>query len=260
MRRSIAALTALVLAACSSSSTPGGGAPVDATTSSSAGAGGGSASSGGATSTSASVTTSAGSGGDPSAGSGGSSASAGGVGGASGTGGSGGAMAVVWGADQCPPAPPGVSVGVEIGQQLGAIVVKDCDGNEVTLDELCGASALWIFAASGTCPFCKSVSAQQEMIHAAYAAKNLASVNVLVENGQGDPPDENDCKAWRAKFGQQKVRTYYDPTGAVLALWPEPGTTSMSAFVDKDRVLVSKLVHTADLVAIMAGIEGALEP
>ena len=87
----------------------------------------------------------------------------------------------------------------------------------------------------------------------------LASVNILVENGQGNPPDANDCKVWRSKFGQQKVRTFYDPTGAVTALWPEPGTTSMSAFVDEDRLIVSKLVHTSDLVAIMAGIEGALD-
>ncbi|MFO0757630.1 MAG: hypothetical protein U0359_14130 [Byssovorax sp.] len=176
-----------------------------------------------------------------------------------GSGGSGGAAPPVWGADQCPATPPGATVGVETGQQLAPITVLDCDGNPASLDELCGASALWIFAASGTCPFCKSVSAQQEMIHAAYAAKNLASVNILVENGQGKPPDANDCKVWRAKFGQDKVRTYYDPTGTILALWPEPGVTSMSAFVDHDRIIVGKLVHTADLAAIMAGIQGALD-
>jgi hypothetical protein len=247
MRALLLPLALLFAAGCGSAgvpgtSTTGGATRTGAGGAASAGTTGGA---GGATSSSTSAGTTGGAGG--------SSAEAT-------SGGSGGAPAPVWGAPQCPAPPEGVSVGKEIGQQLEDVVVKDCDGNDVSLTELCGASALWIFAASGTCPFCKTVSAQQEMIHAAYAARNLASVNILVENGQGNPPDANDCKVWRSKFGQQKVRTFYDPTGAVTALWPEPGTTSMSAFVDHDRLIVSKLVHTSDLVAIMAGIEGALEP
>ncbi len=257
MRRWIAGLSLVLLVACEGSRATGGSVGASGATSATTGGSGGGDATG--------VTT-GGSGGDATAGSGGStSAVTVGAGGASGstsasTTGTGGVPAPIWGADQCPAAPPGVSVGVEVGQQLADIVLKDCDGNDVSLTELCGASALWIFAASATCPFCKSVSSQQEMIHAGYVARNLASVNILVENGQGDPPDANDCKVWRAKFGQQKVRTYFDPTGAVLALWPQPGTTSMSAFVDDERVIVSKLIHTADLVQIIAGIEASLEP
>ena len=49
----------------------------------------------------------------------------------------------------------------------------------------------------------------------------------------------------------------YDPTGAVLALWPG-GSSSLSAFVDHQRIITGKLVHTADTAAIKAGIQKAL--
>jgi hypothetical protein len=163
-----------------------------------------------------------------------------------------------WGADQCPATPPGVKVGFDVGDQMGDIVVKDCDGNDVSLTALCGASALFVFAAYGWCPLCKSVSSAQEALTDSFAGQNVASVNIVLENAQAQPADANYCKTWRAAHGQEDVVTLYDPTGAVLALWNGGGSTSYSAFIDSDRVIVSKLEHTADQNAIKAGIEGAL--
>lgn len=182
---------------------------------------------------------------------GGADAGGGGTGGA-GTGGA------AWGPEHCPSTPPGVEVGFDIGDQMGDIVVKDCDGNDVSLSAFCGASALWVFAAYGWCPLCQSVSAQQEALTDKLAGKNIASLNVIVQNGQAQPPDANYCKVWRDAHGHEDVVTLYDPTGAVLALWNGGGSSSYSAFIDADRVIVSTLAHSSDLDAIEAGIEGAL--
>jgi hypothetical protein len=206
----------------------------------------------GASSTGASM--SGGTGGTGGAGQGG-AGGAGQGGGGAGQGGAGGS-ASAWGPDQCPA--PGPNVGYEIGDQLADIVVKTCDGADYSLTELCGANGLFIFAAHGWCPLCKSVSSQQEAIHDSFAGQGLASVNIVVETGLGDPPDADYCKLWRDQYGQEDVITLYDPTGAVLALWPG-GSSSLSAYVDDSRIIVSKLVHNSDVQAIKAEIQKALD-
>ncbi len=238
MRIGIFGAVLVLLCACGGTSSDGNGGE-QAT--SSAGGGGGTGNTTSATTT-GSVTTASGSGG------------AGGAATTAGTGGSG----AVWGPDQCPATPPGVAVGFDIGDQLGDIVVKDCDGNDVSLTTFCGASALFVFGAFGWCPLCQSVSAQQEALTDELAGQNVASLNVIVENAQGDPPNAEYCKIWRDAYGHEDVVTLYDPTGAILALWDGGGSSSYSAFMDSDRVIVSKLEHTSDLEAIKAGIEGAL--
>src|SRR5687767_10417872 len=45
----------------------------------------------------------------------------------------------------CPTTGP--AIGYEIGNRLPNIVVKSCDGQDYSLDELCGAKGLWILAA-----------------------------------------------------------------------------------------------------------------
>jgi len=205
----------------------------------------------GSTSSSAASSTGAGGAGTGGASASSSASSSGSTGGAGGQGGAG------WGPAQCPPLPPGVKVGINEGDQLPDIVVKTCDGADYSLKELCGAQALWIFAAHGWCPLCQSVSSQADEIHDSFAGKGLASVNIVVADAQNNPPDAAYCALWRTQHNQQDVITLYDPTGAVLALWPG-GSSSLSAFVDHQRIITGKLVHTSDTAMIKAGIQKAL--
>ena len=121
-----------------------------------------------------------------------------------------------------------------------------------------GASALWIFAAYGWCPLCQSVSGKQEAIHDSFAGQDLASVNIVVATAMGDPPDADYCKLWRDTHGLTDVATFFDPTGATLALWPG-GSSSLSAYVSGDRIIVSKLVHESDTATIEGEIQKALD-
>ena len=167
-------------------------------------------------------------------------------------------MPAEWGGDKCPALASGVTSGLATGNQLSKIVVKDCDGNDVSLDQFCGASALWIFAAHGWCPHCQAVSKNAEAIHTSFAGRNLASVNILVENASYDVPTAQDCKAWRTANKLQNVVTLFDAKGATRGLW-DNNTTALSVFVNARRLIVGKS-HTDSTTALKGSIESALTP
>lgn len=161
------------------------------------------------------------------------------------------------GPEFCPT--DGPPVGVDVGDRLPSLEVMTCDDQKVSLDSLCGANGLWIFAAHGWCPLCQSVSSKQEAIVDEYAPKGLVAVNILVQDGQGNPSSAAFCKQWHETYGHEDVLPLYDPTGNILQLWPG-GSSSLSAFVDKDRVIQSKLVHTADEQTIRDNLDGLFAP
>lgn len=164
-----------------------------------------------------------------------------------------------WGQSQCAAATPpaGAVVGLETGNQLGAVVLKDCDGNDFPLTKICGASAAWVFVAHGWCPHCKLVTKNAESILAGYAGRNVAAVNVLLENAQGKAPTVADCKAWRDGAKLANVIALYDATGATKGLFEE-NATSLNVFLDKDRVIHAK-AHTDVTAEIRRGIDEALK-
>jgi hypothetical protein len=163
-----------------------------------------------------------------------------------------------WGSDQCPPVQPdGAASGYATGNQLGSIVVRDCDGNAITLDAFCGAAALWIFAADGWCPHCQAVTSNAEALAAGYAGKDLAAVNILVSNASGTLPSASDCKAWQVTYGLgTSVVALYDPTGTTIKLW-DNAETALSVFVAHDRTITGK-THSDVTSDITQGIDAAL--
>lgn len=148
-----------------------------------------------------------------------------------------------WGTAECPPLPAGVAVGFLRGDQLGELVLRDCEGNDFDLREVCGARAVWMSFAHGWCPHCRENGSNMERIHAdAAAAGDLASLNIIVEDNDFDTPNELICSAWRSEYAQDRVLTLYDPTGASLVLW-EQNATALNVMLDDSRVIADKL-HT----------------
>lgn len=164
-----------------------------------------------------------------------------------------------WGPSKCAALPAGKQVGNATGDQLPKLVVKDCDGNDYALDNSCGASATWLFVAHGWCPYCRNATKNAETILASYAGKNVAAVNVLVQSAASQPPTMADCKAWRDTYKLTNVVALYDPTGVTLPLF-DAGSSALGVYLDKDRIIRSKTIHTDDTTAIKAGIDGALVP
>jgi len=162
-----------------------------------------------------------------------------------------------WGTNQCPAAPEGVTVGVGTGDQLEDIMLKDCEGNPVSLSEVCGADATWLFFAHAWCPHCKKSSAFMEDVHASYEGTNLATVNILVETSSQGRPDAAACAGWRSAYDHKEVITLYDESGASFALWEE-NYTALNVFLDKNHVITEK--HHSDYRGdVESGIEGALQ-
>lgn len=174
-----------------------------------------------------------------------------------GSGGDGGPIAhPPWGPSFC-PAESG-TVGLKIGNQLPRnLELPDCDGNMVSLDSICGAAASWIFLSHMWCPHCQATAAQAEAIAQKYAGKNLAIVNVVIQNASYSAPTASDCTSWRTTYGSPNVVTLYDPTGKTKGFF-EQNYTALSVFVDGQRVIKSK-AHTDVRAQLVGGIDDALK-
>jgi hypothetical protein len=164
-----------------------------------------------------------------------------------------------WGPDACPDTPAGVSVGYEIGDQIGDLVLYECAGEPVDLRELCGAEAVWLSFAHTWCPHCKKAGSEMERIHRSYvdAGVDLASASVVVEEITGKEPDEDDCSGWREEQGQDLVVTLYDDDRDSFVLWDE-NLTNLNVVLNRDRVILTK-IHTDVEEDIRAAIDLALQ-
>lgn len=161
--------------------------------------------------------------------------------------------ASTWGPEHCPAG----ATGFGIGDVLGAVTVKTCEGEDFALEQLCGAGGLWIFAAHAWCPNCQLTAGFAEEVHAGFAEHELASVNVVVEGATALPPTAQDCVQWRDTFGLEDVVTLYDPSGS-LSVLREQNLTALSVFVTGERRINAKL-HTDDRPTIEGQIRAALD-
>jgi hypothetical protein len=161
-----------------------------------------------------------------------------------------------WGADLCPDADG--SDGTKVGEVLKSITLKTCEGEDFSLDQLCGADATWIFVAHGWCPHCRAASDLAESLHDDFQANgsNIATVNILFEDTQQRRPEGDDCKAWRDVRGHEDVITLYDPNATMQEFWEEQ-YTALNVFVSGDRVITGKQ-HSDIEVSLRAGIQAAL--
>ncbi len=115
----------------------------------------------------------------------------GGAGGAGALPGAGGSLGSgTWGPEACPAAPGGV--GYSVGDSLGELTVVDCDtGEPRSLDELCGASATWIFTAHSHCPTCKATAGFTPSVAKQVAEKNVAIAHIMYDD------NGTTCAAWK---------------------------------------------------------------
>ncbi len=157
-----------------------------------------------------------------------------------------------WGASFCPP---GGNKGFAVGDVLGDLVVKDCEtGADASLDEVCGASAAWIFAAHTHCPTCQSTASFTDDVAAAVAGKNVAVVQLVYDD------NGTTCSAWQKAYklaGIPNVRVYDDPRGAAFSRLKVSNFTAPSVFLDKDRRITFK-EHALSKAMVLSRIDEAL--
>jgi hypothetical protein len=156
-----------------------------------------------------------------------------------------------WGAAKC----SGSKEGFAVGQSLADLAITDCDtGAPASLDDVCGASGTWIFAAHTHCPTCRATAGFADEVAAAVASKNVAVVQ-LVYNDSGTT-----CAQWREAYklaGIPNVRLYEDPNGAAFAALKTSNYTAISAFLDKNHVVTFK-EHGLSKAQVLTQIDAAL--
>lgn len=158
-----------------------------------------------------------------------------------------------WGA-AC--APPGASVGFELGDSLGDLGIKDCDtGAAATVDEVCGADAAWIFAAHTHCPTCQATAAFTDDVAKAVSDKNVAVIQLVYDD------NGTSCAEWRANYalaGISNVRVYADPGGKAFGKLKSSNFTAASAFINANRVVTHK-EHGLTKTKVLSQVEAALK-
>ncbi len=158
-----------------------------------------------------------------------------------------------WGPSYCPTAGP--TVGYAVGERLGAIKVVDCDtGEPRSLDELCGAEALWLFVAHSHCPTCKGTASITPDLATEFAPQGVAVAHVVYID------DSQTCPSWRTKYkldGHPNVRVYRDPTGAAFSAIKTSNYTAPHLFATSTRVITHKQ-HGLSSSGVRAQIKKAL--
>lgn len=248
MRSSLVVLFTLASTACTGSTDSG---PVGSGSGGSAGGGAVGGSSAGGSGGSAGSAGSGGSGGSGgSAGSAGSTGSGGGVGsgGSLGSGGNGG-----WGPSACPA--PTTKLGYSVGDTLGDVVVVDCDtGAPRSLEEVCGASAAWVFVAHSHCPTCKATAGFTASVAQKVAAQNIAIAHIMYDD------NGTSCADWKKAYsleGISNVKVYEDPTGAAWTKLKTSNYTAPSVILSSSRV-ISHQEHGMNETEVLAALQVAL--
>lgn len=129
--------------------------------------------------------------------------------------------------------------GYEIGEILANMQFLSCDGDAFGTQELCGASATWLFIVHAWCAECRKVPAFADAIAEEYAAQNVAVVQILVHSYDHQLPTSSDCEAWVDEFQLKTATTLYDPVvkNILLAISQQTG---LSVFLDADQRIISK--------------------
>lgn len=158
-----------------------------------------------------------------------------------------------WGAEHCPTGGP--AEGFAVGQPIGDLVVEDCEtGAKASIDEVCGASAAWVFVAHTHCPTCRATAKYTANVAKAVASKGVAVVHVVHQD------DSVTCAQWKKIYGLEGIpnlKVYADPSGAAWSALKTKSYTAPHAFVDGERVITYK-EHGLDEKTVLAKIDEAL--
>lgn len=158
-----------------------------------------------------------------------------------------------WGKDRCATKQP---EGTGAGQRVRQMLLKDCDGNEVSLDDYCGAAAIWLFIGHGWCPNCKKTAGFVDEIAREYAARGVVVVNLLGQDAEYHTPNAEFCRAWRDKYALTDTVVLFDSYGDQAKSF-ENGATPIQVFIDVDHVIASR-TNTSKPEVIRAQIDAAL--
>lgn len=99
-----------------------------------------------------------------------------------------------------PVCPPEAPHGCKIGKTLKDWVFNDCEGNSVSIHDLCGADALLVYVFYGWCNSCFDFLREASQLHDNYSSRGLEVVIISIENSLFEPVTEEYCLGLRETF------------------------------------------------------------
>lgn len=120
----------------------------------------------------------------------------------------------------------------DFGESLPDILLLDCDGNSVTVDELrCEHSLTLISIGAGWCEPCQAEAGVMEHLYNRYSTRGVNVVQVMYADAQGYLPGPEFCRVWRDSFSLT-YPVYVDPQSNTLQFLSQ-GVTPVNMLVDE---------------------------
>jgi hypothetical protein len=115
----------------------------------------------------------------------------------------------------CPPGSE--TVGSEVGDTMGEVVLSDCEGNLHSIHQLCPRKASWIYIYAGWCGPCQEHMNWAEFWYQGYGEYDFNAYVVITDGPNFETVTPAYCQQVRANFGLT-MTVLMDPQEKVSAL------------------------------------------
>ncbi len=184
-------------------------------------------------------------------------ATQGGSGGSEPVGGSGGSDLGSGGSStlSCPPSGP---FGSSVGELAPAVTLYDCDGNAVSLHDLCSAPVSVVYTFAAWCPVCRShmESGRPNQLLAEYQPAGLQEWVVVTQKNDGSNADAQLCELTRDTYSLTP-KVLFDPDDSLRKMVGVQVNSGGLVMTEGGRI---ELKVGYDFDAVEAKVESLLAP
>ncbi|MCA9642105.1 MAG: TlpA family protein disulfide reductase [Polyangiaceae bacterium] len=155
----------------------------------------------------------------------------------------------------CPKAAKPYGTDPDFGESLPDILLLDCDGNTITVDEMrCESKLTLVSIGAGWCEPCQQEALVMEDLYNRYSSRGLNVVQFMYADAEGFLPGPEFCRTWRDSF-TLSYPVYVDPQSNTLQFL-SLGVTPVNMLLDKQGKVVwfAPGVLPEDFESILLGL------
>lgn len=120
----------------------------------------------------------------------------------------------------------------DFGESLPDILLLDCDGNAITVDEMrCDHSLTLVSIGAGWCEPCQQEAVVMQNLYDRYSSRGLNVVQFMYADADGFLPGPEFCRTWRDSFSLT-YPVYVDPQSNTLQFL-KLGVTPVNMLLDE---------------------------
>ncbi|MEW6367071.1 MAG: TlpA disulfide reductase family protein [Acidobacteriota bacterium] len=134
--------------------------------------------------------------------------------------------------------------GTQVGQQAINFTLTDQDGAARSLRDYAGKVVLLDLSAMWCGP-CQDEASEAEALFEKYRDRGFVILSVLIEDYNGNPPDQADCSTWAKSYGLQ-FPVLADTNELAWDLYNDDGYIPLNVVIDRKQTIVYKDVGFPD--------------